>query len=582
MRMGIRGKMTWIMILAVVLPITLVVLLSYQKFSADAIDNYIESSDTRLRAASDRLDDYISRLETLSLMVMDDKRYDTNWEKYNETMQKLVNAKTQSRDFHSMMLYFSTDDELYLVDATVNRSFYNATDILKTDWYQAIMDSKTNYVLLPQRYLKGYDKRYGVDENTNLFSFVRTDFLWGGTRRTLCMMIKPSAIGDIISAVKRYDEENYEYLSAQGGLIYTSLDTVDEDAIEKIYQAVLTDGRRSGSLQLADSRGTTVLFAISTKSGTILLEHVPNAILTAHAASVRNTGFLILLAVIVIIIPVMAILGKQISSPLLRLEKQMASAGKGEFSHKAEVKGNDEIAFISKTFNQMLDEINHLVNEKYAIELGAKTARLESLIAQINPHFIGNTLQGIGSVALEKGMPEIYTLTNALGKMMRYAIKDKNIVTLKQEKDNVSDYMFIQQFRFEENLSFEMNIPDDVLEVAMPKLILQPLVENAVVHGLEPKKGKGTVQLTCTLSAMEIEIAISDDGVGIEQTALAAMREKLAAPVEWLASDGQSIGVFNVHRRLKLMYGDAARFDIQSQEGHGTWVTVHIPRREAN
>lgn len=268
-----------------------------------------------------------------------------------------------------------------------------------------------------------------------------------------------------------------------------------------------------------------------------------------------------------------------LTKPLQLLSKSMKRVEKGDFSIRIPIKKRqDEIGELMDTFNFMTDEIERLIKEVYKERLAQKEAELTALEAQINPHFLYNTLDSINWILIDKGEYELSEVIISLGGLMRYCIqKGERFVPLSKERQYVVDYFTIQKVRLEERLQYEIQVEEEVEEFIVPKLILQPLVENAIKHGIEPKREGGMISIIAKQEVKQGEkllvIMIEDDGAGIEAERLKILQEKL------LEESLESIGISNVERRIKLYYGEQYGMKIQSREGKGTKIKLEIPQK---
>lgn len=247
------------------------------------------------------------------------------------------------------------------------------------------------------------------------------------------------------------------------------------------------------------------------------------------------------------------------------------------------LEGCDEIVQVSDSINTMLAEQTRLSRELqaatvnlYETQLGLKQAELEYLRSQINPHFLYNTLEAIQGLAAERGVPEIGDAAGALGKLFRHNIQGSATVSLNKELEITQAYLTIQKLRFPDKLNLLFSIRENARAVPVMKLFLQPLVENAVYHGLEPKTGPGTLYIGARLADETLIVSVYDDGVGMPPEQLAALRQALEAT----ALDHEKnahIGLLNVQHRIRLRYGAPFGLSLQSTPGEGTKVTVTLP-----
>jgi two-component system sensor histidine kinase YesM len=232
-----------------------------------------------------------------------------------------------------------------------------------------------------------------------------------------------------------------------------------------------------------------------------------------------------------------------------------------------------------------LKRFDELLDKKNAIQLSTKQAEFLALQNQINPHFLYNTLEAIRGDALCAGLENIAEITEALSTFFRYTITEtENLVTLEKELENVENYFMIQQYRFGEKLKMEINLPEgepDALQLQLPKLTLQPIIENAIFHGLEGKAEGGTIIIEVETTPDKVLLSIRDNGVGIPEKMLDSINNKLdhifAGYINEDKKKKGSIALNNVCRRIKLLFGEDYGIHLFSMIDVGTDVRISIP-----
>lgn len=225
-----------------------------------------------------------------------------------------------------------------------------------------------------------------------------------------------------------------------------------------------------------------------------------------------------------------------------------------------------------------VDSLQH----QYSTSVEDIDSRMGSLQSQINPHFLYNTLECIRSEALIEGCASIAKMSKAMGLFFRYSISQKeNIVTIQGELDNIRNYCIIQNYRFEDKFIFKIEMEDEddeLLDCLIPKMTLQPLVENAIFHGLEPKAGQGEVKLWVTATENRVVLTVSDNGIGMDEEQLAALRLRIETPpAPSERGRGNGVALYNVNQRLRLAFGDAFGLQVYSTPGTGTDIEVVLP-----
>jgi two-component system sensor histidine kinase YesM len=300
--------------------------------------------------------------------------------------------------------------------------------------------------------------------------------------------------------------------------------------------------------------------------------------------SIKNFGLLLGLLMI-LALAASALIGN-ITRPVSRIVGFIEQIGKGS-GGRLEMPTPNEVGIIAGYINRMLDKIEEdtaqlLKTQKqlYELELSKKQAELSALQNQINPHFLYNTLNCISSIALVNDVTEIVTISEAMVRIFRYSIKQSDLVRIRDELELVRDYMEIMNIRYQGRFSLTIEAPEPLAEQRTLKMILQPLVENAVYHGLERRNGPGSLAITVSEEGEEtILIRVRDDGKGMGLEELARLRKALDGRAGSGPSpeERRSVGLFNINNRIKLMFGDGYGLSIGSRENRGTEVSLLLP-----
>ncbi len=282
-------------------------------------------------------------------------------------------------------------------------------------------------------------------------------------------------------------------------------------------------------------------------------------------------GCFVLMFTLIIIVSKRA--SMNISKPLKVLSARMKRVQEGDFEAPLPEKYyDDEIGELHDNFRLMLDRINELIKENYTKQLMIHETEYKALQAQINPHFLYNTLDSINWLAKVNKQKKISVMANALGTMMRNIISKKEpMITIKEELEIVNNYITIQKYRYEERLNFSLDIPEAYERGKIPKLSLQPIIENAIQHGLEEMINECRIVVTITEKGEDIEIAVSDNGPGIKAENLQGIYRGE------IRSKSSGIGLNNINERIKMMFGDEYGIDIESEFGTGTKVKILLP-----
>ena len=260
-----------------------------------------------------------------------------------------------------------------------------------------------------------------------------------------------------------------------------------------------------------------------------------------------------------------------ITNPIKMLENTMHEVEVGNFDVRSEIELNNEIGHLSKTFNVMISRIKDLMEKTVRDEEEKRRSEIRALQAQINPHFLYNTLDTIIWMSAGGKNDEVVEVTSALARLFRTSIsKGENLVTLLNEVENIKSYLTIQKMRYEDKLSWRVDVPPGLLGLMTPKLILQPIVENAVYHGVKMSQAGGEIAISARTEGERLTITIADSGVGMT----AEQPQQLFVP---RPDTGRGSGVINVNNRIRLCFGEEYGLHYFSAPGEGTRVEIWLP-----
>lgn len=273
-----------------------------------------------------------------------------------------------------------------------------------------------------------------------------------------------------------------------------------------------------------------------------------------------------------------------ITRPIIRLTNTMRFASEGSLPLTPAISSVNEINELNSTYNQLVKETNHLITMVYQKEITRSQSELRALQAQINPHFLFNTLDALHWTLEEKDEEELAELVVTMSNLFRYTISrstEEEWVRIKEEIAHIEDYMEIMRMRFGEQLNWNIRLPEAFQEVKIPKFLIQPLVENAVLHGAENKVGQCKVQVIVEQGESEnrIKISVKDDGIGISESKLKSIKASMEKG-GITSSTGKGMAISNVYKRLTLYYQDRQQkgLIIESVENKGTLISFEIPK----
>lgn len=285
-----------------------------------------------------------------------------------------------------------------------------------------------------------------------------------------------------------------------------------------------------------------------------------------------KTFVIFIIALFMTIAMILALLlSENISYPIRKLIKSMYLVQNGNFDIMVDYKRNDEFGYLITTYNKMVNQIKELIDKLYVSEARKREAELKALQAQINPHFLYNTLNSINCLALRHNNEDISTMVTSLSEFYMHSLsKGKDIISLNDERKQLESYLSIQKIRFKDKLEYSILFPAELSNYYTVKLVLQPIVENAIIHGIEKTSYKGIIHVTACKQNDMIVITIKDNGIGADIAELNTMLKNKS-------NSSKSYGIYNVNERLRQYFGNNFEIIFSNNAEAGITVTVIIP-----
>lgn len=279
--------------------------------------------------------------------------------------------------------------------------------------------------------------------------------------------------------------------------------------------------------------------------------------------------------VLILVIILSYYIPRSITMPITRISRVTDQVAKGNLSVRATAESGAEARMLSDSLNAMIDKINELLDQVTTEQIRLRKAEFELLQAQINPHFLYNTLDTIVWLAEAGDQKRVVSMVGNLSDFFRTSLNQgKDIISIREELAHVRSYLEIQQVRYQDILRYEITVPEDLYEYKIPKITIQPLVENALYHGIKNKRGQGTITVTGKRNENGFVLYVRDNGIGMTQERLKEVR----AGIQKLSYTGKEIyGLYNVNERIRLNFGETYGISIESTYGEGTCVSISLP-----
>lgn len=540
------------------------------------LNSYLEEVDSIAKNVNYNyyLQDY---LETV--IKEDDDYVDSgigkNMRSYEMSSQAFSDTLLSRADISSIMIFGKKK-------MLLNRSMYTyqkvALDYSKLDWYaKAVAKPQDAIITGPNRH-----SFFDTDDEVISLSREVQSYENGTFRGVILINLNMNKITEICNSFQEKQENFICIINDKGELVYEQQNGRERFAFdEKENRQELNTalGKTKESCFRLNYRGEKYLVTRTDMktTGWTLVSMVPYKSVMAETMAISGV---MILAVAITLIVTLLLLNRILTGvvkPLKKLEKYMFQVNPDNMDQRMEILTDDEIGHLSMKFNQMMDRIRNLKEQVIEEQEDKRKYELQALQAQINPHFLYNTLDSIIWMA-ETNDSNIVAMTEALAKLFRISLnKGNEEISLERELEHVKNYLIIQSMRYADKFTYEISAEPGVERCRTIKLILQPIVENCIYHGIKKKRGTGKITIRAYRREQNLIIEVSDDGCGMPEE---ICRKILSDEIESENISGSGIGVKNVNERIQLRFGKKYGLSYSSEEGVGTTVTYVLPYNE--
>lgn len=539
------------------------------------LNSYLEEVDSIAKNVNYNyyLQDY---LETV---IKEDDYVDSgigkNMRSYEMSSQAFSDTLLSRADISSIMIFGKKK-------MLLNRSMYTyqkvALDYSKLDWYaKAVAKPQDAIITGPNRH-----SFFDTDDEVISLSREVQSYENGTFRGVILINLNMNKITEICNSFQEKQENFICIINDKGELVYEQQNGRERFAFdEKENRQELNTalGKTKESCFRLNYRGEKYLVTRTDMktTGWTLVSMVPYKSVMAETMAISGV---MILAVAITLIVTLLLLNRILTGvvkPLKKLEKYMVQVNPDNMDQRMEILTDDEIGHLSMKFNQMMDRIRNLKEQVIEEQEDKRKYELQALQAQINPHFLYNTLDSIIWMA-ETNDSNIVAMTEALAKLFRISLnKGNEEISLERELEHVKNYLIIQSMRYADKFTYEISAEPGVERCRTIKLILQPIVENCIYHGIKKKRGTGKITIRAYRREQNLIIEVSDDGCGMPEE---ICRKILSDEIESENISGSGIGVKNVNERIQLRFGKKYGLSYSSEEGVGTTVTYVLPYNE--
>lgn len=586
------NKLIVIFLIVIILPEVVLSAFSAYLGSYSLKNKVMKSTQETTRQMIDNIDNEINNTMNLTMQVTSDRKLKeilaqekkTTTASYYEDEQYMNNLIDMAfvTSFAVENIYICSYNGMVYTSDKNYLSLRREYDFTRTQWFAFMKRSGTNTMILST-----YDRASVIQEGAEkkLFSIVKKIYDENNTKEVGCIIVDLSSntLGNLLQDMNNNKGQKVVIVDDNKTIVYHP----DSQYIGTQFRSdYISDAlmQKSGYLE-SEKENKFVAFSTSEITKWSVIYELEAAALLSDIRNLRIVIIATTLLCIIVSLYLAFTVKRSMTEPITQLQKKMRQVGKGDFDIDADTGTQDEIGQLASSFDKMVKKTKQLIDNVYQSEIYQKEAELNALQAQINPHFLYNTLQTIDMMAEAEGADSISDACQALSKMYRYSInRGQEYVSLKEEISHIKNYMIIQKLRFGKKVDIFYEIETGCGELLIVKLLIQPLVENAVVHGIENSIGKCQVVVRAYQKDETLVIQVEDDGDGIPRERLEQLNNRLENYsrndiVHKVSYEGthSSIGLENTNARIKLYFGEEYGIKIGSKEGEGTLVELNLP-----
>ena len=597
---GIRGyfrttfiKLSFSFILLGMLPMLILGGAFINRYAHDAIEMAVGSLEQSVRYAAQEVDNIFTSVDNSISMV-----YKYSNDKYMhvyDIMEDDSLSETQKNFYLTQMLSSWLSSNAFLSSLRFEREegIYHVAYADSTKNLFS-MQAQPNLIVHrnPEDYVSiqvlgtVYEGDYCANSEDYIFTIARNylDTRSLATSRTKVLGtvyadIKVDVLEDVVKRTETVEGSRFHIVNVGNGqfIFRSDAENYGKDSENHKNQGQ-EDWQITGSAGSVRQGNDYLIYARIGETDCYVLEYVAEDRILDRLAYTRLYMLLVLLFTLFILACIFLLFSDKMSEPVETLKKAMERVQAGDLGTPISIKTNDEMGYLGEGFNRMQKELSIYIDQVYKAQISKRDAELNALKMQIQPHYLYNTLDVIRMKALEHDDGETARLLEGLSRQLRYIMgRQSDEVTLREELNNIREYFVIIRARYNGLYTLEVNVRDEDLGLRVLKLILQPVVENAVKHGLREKEGPGKVFIRVWRDGSCLKIMIMDNGRGIPGERLAEVRRLLADDETETNQAEVSVGLKNVYDRIQYQYGKEYGFEVTGSEAFGTAVTFSLP-----
>lgn len=584
---SIQNRLLILLLVFIILPYFLSVLLIYRQTKENVERHELENSREQMQQAAYDIAKYFDDIVNLPYLLYRNPDFfrffkqgfeDSPYLNLQEINKDMVNFYLMRSEFRQIRFYIEAEGISFSVYNAMLSSGKRDTELLKQASIQRLMNSDLNYVIEPPHPIENYNNTSILPESDqSVVLTIHHKIMDALTNEFLGIITMDLDLDQIASLASHVLDNNETVLlsDAEGRVIYTS----DRSLTDKTVPAELTHIISSSSAGATDSSGD-IVFTNPLKAPLEKWHFTKMTSSQLLFENVRTTAYTnIIVGVIVggLGMIMVAIISYRVTRPIKLLSQKVQSIQAGNMNAPFNDKREDEIGILERNIKDMMNRINRHIDREYKLEIENRKNQHRALKSQVNPHFLFNALQSIAAVALLSESPKVYQLITSLSKMMRYSIRVDQSATIRSEVDYVKAYLNLQEERFQNDFSYSLEIPEEILDIPVPSMILQPLVENFFKHCYDKGHEQAYLHIYGEIQGDHVYLVVENNKSSMTEEELRTLQNNIYKAVNEDNYSLEHIGLKNIHDRLILHFDQSAGIAVDNLQGEGFSVRLVIP-----
>lgn len=598
---GISRKIAFIYLIMFVPLFTITAFITYNLGISNLLDTTIANNLLVLKNTTDQLDNVVKDMERISKMTISDRNLQTILGKgnMNYDYEYLQDQKWFDQFFFNLSTIRNDVSAIRIVVSSKVAYKYNNKsarfipdfDYSGESWIALSRESKGRAVFIGTHYIKDVEvPERAMETSKMVFSVARQINSITIPNKPLGFVMIDSDLATMEAIINKFKGKDSDIIicDEERNILYHKDYRLITQKLDSLVDTTRLKNAGTGNFMMkADDGNMLLTFLTSDYTKWTVISLTPERIFRSRAEAVKNLDFLIIFIGVLMSIVISFALSKAITKNIILLNNSMKRVETGDLEVKLETTAGDEIGELTNTFNNMVKRLRRLIQKEYLerikrqeAEIKKKNAELIVLQNQINPHFLYNTLDTIRITAALNNDKSVDEMLFTLSTFFRLSIfRGEEFTTLEKELELIQCYMQIHKYRYGDRIECIYDIPDEILDYKIPRFIIQPLVENSIHHGLELKKGKGSLIINAALGE-NLEISISDNGKGMSADDMERYDKLFKSNIDLMNPiDGKisRIGLVNVHQRIVLTYGKHFGLTLSNNVDGGLTVKIKLP-----